>query len=187
MGAVSFDVYRVMTVCTGNICRSPMAEIVLRDRFDSAGLGDRVAVDSTGVSAEEHNEPVDRRARRVLAAHGYPTGDGHLARQVSAADVASRDLVLAMTASHARALRGLAPDGGPGPSATIRMYRSFDPDAPRVGPGESEHVLDVDDPWFGGPAEFEHCLAEIEAAADGVVDFVRAELQARDDAALAER
>lgn len=170
------DPIRVQTVCTGNICRSPMAEIVLRDRLDAAGLGDRVVVDSAGVSDEEAGNPVDRRARRVLAEHGYPTGDGHRARQVTAADLASRDLVLAMTAHHARALRRLAPDAADG---RIRMYRSFDPLAPVVQPGESEALLDVDDPWYGDLDDFEHCLAEIEAAADGVVELVRSQLAAR--------
>ncbi len=112
MGAVSFDVYRVMTVCTGNICRSPIAEIVLRDRFEAAGLGDRVVIDSSGVSDEEHGNPVDRRARRVLAEHGYDTGDGHRAHQVTAAEVAGRDLLLPMTAHHARVLRRLAARAG---------------------------------------------------------------------------
>lgn len=186
--------YRVMTVCTGNICRSPMAEVVLRERFETAGLGDLVVVDSSGVSDEEYGNPVDRRARAVLAAHGYPTGDGHRARQVTPADLASRDLVLAMTAQHARRLRALAPGrveatgvGGGGASdpaagrmtgtaSGIRMYRSFDPSAPVVLPGGSEQVLDVEDPWYGGHDDFETCLAEVEAAADGVVAFVRAEL-----------
>ncbi|WP_410909017.1 low molecular weight protein-tyrosine-phosphatase [Puerhibacterium sp. TATVAM-FAB25] len=194
MGAVSSDVYRVMTVCTGNICRSPIAEIVLRDRFEAAGLGDRVVVDSSGVSDEEHGNPVDRRARRVLAEHGYDTGDGHRAHQVTAAEVTGRDLLLPMTAHHARALRRLAAragfdgdrsgrgplgdghhDGEGGP--VIRMYRTFDPAAPQVRPGEGEHLLDVDDPWYGDMEGFELCLAEIEAGADGVVEFVRAELE----------
>lgn len=160
--------YRVMTVCTGNICRSPMAEIVLRDRFEAAGLGDSVVVDSSGVSDEEHGNPVDPRARAVLAEHGYLTGGGHHARQVTATDVASRDLVLAMTTRHARGLRDLAEQD----DSVIRMYRSFDP----VTHGLPENELDIADPWYGGPHDFEVCLAQIEAAADGVVDFVRAEL-----------
>jgi protein-tyrosine phosphatase len=57
-----------MTVCTGNICRSPMAEVVLRARFESAGLGDLVVVDSTGISNEEHGNPIDPRARTWRAA-----------------------------------------------------------------------------------------------------------------------
>jgi protein-tyrosine phosphatase len=142
-----------MVVCTGNICRSPMAEIVLRERFAAAGLADQVVVDSTGVSDEEHGNPIDRRARAALVARGYPAGDGHRARQVAADD--RRDLVLAMTGAHARALRGQDPV----------LFRSFDPAA--------SGDLDVADPWYGGPRDFELCLDQIEAAADGVVDHVR--------------
>jgi protein-tyrosine phosphatase len=166
--------FRVMTVCTGNICRSPMAEIVLRERFAAAGLADAVVVDSSGVSDEEHGRPVDRRARAVLVEHGYAAGDGHRARQVRPTDLPARDLVLAMTSVHARSLRRLA--GSPEVAGRVVMYRSFDPAAPVVAPGEPEHVLDVDDPWYGDRSDFESCLAEIEAAADGVVAHVRAHL-----------
>lgn len=172
--------YRVMTVCTGNICRSPMAEVVLRDRLESAGLGDRVVVDSTGVSDEEHGNPVDRRARAALAARGYLVPSRE-ARQVRADDLAERDLVLAMTASHARALRRIAADDDAA-AARVVMFRTFDPAAPAVADVQDEHLLDVDDPWYGGPENFEHCLDEIEAAADGVVDAARAALADRDAA-----
>ena len=173
------DPYRVMTVCTGNICRSPMAEVVLRARLEDAGLGDRVVVDSTGVSDEEHGNPIDRRARAALAARGYDVPRRE-ARQVRPADLADRDLVLAMTASHARALRRIADDADV--AGRVVMFRTFDPAAPRVADVRDEHLLDVDDPWYGGPANFEHCLDEIEAAADGVVDAVRAALSDRDAA-----
>jgi len=195
-----------MTVCTGNICRSPMAEVVLRDRLDAAGLGERVVVDSTGVSDEERGNPIDRRARSALAARGYDV-PRHAARRVRPADLAGRDLVLAMTAAHARALRRIAPDAAA--AARVVLFRTFDPAAPpvrRAGgpraeedparhasvPGlpapadavdpRDEHLLDVEDPWYGGPADFEQCLDEIEAAADGVVAAVRAALEERDAA-----
>ena len=57
--------YTIMTVCTGNICRSPMAEIVLRKYVEDAGLADRVQVKSSGVSSEEHGNPIDRRAQKA--------------------------------------------------------------------------------------------------------------------------
>lgn len=158
---------RVMTVCTGNICRSPMAEVVLRDRLEAAGLGDVVHVDSTGVSDEERGNPVDRRARASLVARGYEV-PVHRARRVRADELTGRDLVLAMTARHARALRALLPDD----DARVVMFRTFDPAAPVVGRAD-EHLLDVADPWYGGPDDFETCLDEIEAAADGVVARVR--------------
>ena len=152
-----------------------MAEVVLRDRLERAGLGDRVLVDSTGISDEEHGRPIDRRAQRVLAAHGYPV-PAHRARQVTAVDLATRDLVLAMTSAHARALRALAHDE-PRLRDRVRMYRSFDPAAPTDGP---EHLLDVDDPWYGDQEGFEVTLAEVEAAADAVVEHARAALAARE-------
>lgn len=170
--------YRVMTVCTGNICRSPMAEVVLRARFAAAGLGpEHVVVDSSGVSDEERGNPVDRRARAALAARGYATGEGHRARRVTSADLDARDLVLAMTASHARALRRLAAD--PEVAGRVVLYRSFDPAAPRVPAGGDEHLLDVEDPWYGGQRDFEECLTQLEAAADAIVAHVGAALAAR--------
>jgi protein-tyrosine phosphatase len=195
-GAPMSEPYRVMTVCTGNICRSPMAEVMLRERFAAAGLADEVVVDSTGLSDEEWGNPIDRRARRVLVEHGYPGGEDHRARQVHAADVAASDLVLPMTAAHARALRRLAADPAlqvraadpaagdlvlpaTAPADRIVLLRRFDPSAPRVADPHDEHRLDIDDPWYGGPPEFEECLAQIEAAADGVVAHVRAALAAR--------
>jgi protein-tyrosine phosphatase len=161
--------YRLMTVCTGNICRSPMAEVVLRDRFEAAGLGGLVVVDSTGISDEEHGNPIDRRAQRTLAEHGYDV-PAHRARLVTADQLAARDLVLVMTSNHARVLRRLAPDG-----VDIRMMRSFDP---AVAPDVPERLLDVDDPWYGPQEAFEQTLVEIEAAADGIVAHVRQALSA---------
>ncbi|WP_129339384.1 low molecular weight protein-tyrosine-phosphatase [Cellulomonas endophytica] len=169
-----------MTVCTGNICRSPIAEVVLRERLRAAGLADRVVVDSSGTSDEEHGNPVDPRARRVLAAHGYPTGEGHRAHRVRPDEVAGRDLLLAATSSHARALRRIAERAG-ADDARVRLLRSFDPAAPRVVAGDAaESRLDIADPWYGDESDFRTTLAEVEAAADGVVEHVRAQLAARD-------
>ena len=165
--------YRVMTVCTGNICRSPMAEVVLRDRLRRAGLAEDVVVDSTGISDEELGNPIDPRAERVLVSAGYDLHD-HCARQVTADDVAARDLVVAMTSAHVRALRRMV--GGAADVGRIRMYRSFDPDVSTDGP---EHLLDVDDPWYGEESGFGVTLAEIEAAADGIIEHVRAALADR--------
>ncbi|MCL2594663.1 MAG: low molecular weight phosphotyrosine protein phosphatase [Promicromonosporaceae bacterium] len=169
------DPFRVMTVCTGNICRSPMAEIVLREAFVEAGLGDTVVVESTGISSEERGNPIDRRARTTLTNHGYPNGTGHVARRITPAGLAASDLVLPMTAHHARTLRRLAADAG-ADERTICMWRTFDPAAPKLGEGDSEDLLDVEDPWYGGMADFEVCLREIEAAIPAIVEYVKAQL-----------
>ena len=167
--------YRVMTVCTGNICRSPIAEVVLRDRFESAGLGDRVVVDSGGISSEELGNPIDPRAARVLREAGYPVPDG-TAHQVTARDIADRDLLLPMTARHARRLRTQAPSDED--AAKVRMYRSFDPAAPSLQVAD-EAELDVEDPWYGGHDDFLATLDQVEAAADAIVDHVRSRLASR--------
>ncbi|WP_298459080.1 low molecular weight protein-tyrosine-phosphatase [uncultured Cellulomonas sp.] len=166
-----------MTVCTGNICRSPMAEVVLRRRLEDAGLGDVVEVSSTGISDEEHGNPIDARAQDVLRAHGYDV-PRRAARQVRATDLTGHDLVLAMTSTHARALRRLAKT--PDVSDRVVMYRSFDPAAPVTDAADAEHLLDIADPWYGGPADFVECLEQVEAAADAIVDRVRADLSARE-------
>ena len=161
--------YRVMTVCTGNICRSPIAEVVLRDRFEAAGLGDRVVVDSGGISSEEHGNPIDPRAARVLREAGYavPRGTAH---HVTRGDIGERDLLLPMTAQHARRLRSQSPSDADG--AKVRMYRSFDPAAA----GLDESALDVEDPWYGDHDDFVATLEQVEAAADAIVAHVRAQL-----------
>ncbi|WP_062519321.1 low molecular weight protein-tyrosine-phosphatase [Demequina silvatica] len=164
--------YRIMTVCTGNICRSPIAEVVLKARLADAGLRDRVEVWSTGVSSEEHGNPIDRRAAAVLREAGY-TVPRRAARRVTAADLGGADLVLAMTSGHARRLRDLTD------RPVIRMYREFDPEAPAIDGLADEHRLDIDDPWYGGMEDFRTTLAQVEAGADGVVVEVRRALGER--------
>ena len=195
--------YRIMTVCTWNICRSPMAAVVLRERLARAGLGAIVAVDSTGVSGEEAGNEIDPRARRLLASRGYAV-PRHRARQVHAAELFERDLVLAATSGHARQLRALVAAGGSDRAAArvqILLISAFDPAfADRVGrssggssgrsSGDDQTPactlradldlddLDLDDPWSGTARDFELCLNQIETAADGVVGHVRRVLDA---------
>lgn len=180
---------RVLVVCWGNICRSPMAALVLRDRLASAGLGDRVAVTSAGVSSEELGNPIDERAEEVLVSAGYDVPP-HRAHQVEGEELAENQLVLAMTERHEKALRDLAEkkgirlvdtsaqdDGARGKDTVeIRMWREFDTDL--VGKWKERVELDAPDPWYGGRAEFEETLATIERSVDGVVDHIREVLDA---------
>lgn len=96
--------YTVMTVCTGNICRSPMAEIILRAEFERRGLADKVNVESSGVSDEEYGNPIDRRAVKVLKERGYELPAHHFAHRITRDEIERTDLFLPMTASHMRAL-----------------------------------------------------------------------------------
>src|ERR1700753_2873350 len=86
--------YRVCCVCLGNICRSPMAEVILRAQVERAGLGDRVAVDSAGTGDWHIGAAMDSRARDERPRHGYD-GAAHRARQWDPAWFAQRDLILA--------------------------------------------------------------------------------------------
>lgn len=163
--------YRITVVCTGNICRSPMAEFVLRERFEEAGLSDQVVIDSAGTTSWEEGNPADPRTITALERHGH-TGDysSHRARVFDRRSFADVDLVLAADHEHYSVLRRLA--GVPEAQSKIRMIRSFDPAQPK---GDA---LAIDDPWYGDDASFDRTYAEVVAAADGVVDFVRERLAA---------
>ena len=164
--------YRVTVVCHGNICRSPMAEFLLREAFDDAGLGDRVVVDSAGTSSEELGNPAHPRTIATLRRHGHPDvgWSDHRARQFAAAAFDDADLVLAADHPHAARLGRIARTDED--AAKVRLVRSFDPDAVAAG------TLGMDDPWYGGDAEYEQTYEEIRAAVPGIVEHVRRELDA---------
>ena len=153
--------YTVMTVCTGNICRSPMAEIILRHEFEERGLGDRARVESSGVSSEEHGNPIDRRAVKVLREHGYDIPPEHFAHRITPNEIAETNLFLPMTASHMGALMHMLPLSK---RSHVFMYRSFDPNLPDPQPGR-ESDIDLVDPWYGGQRDFEIAIDQIEEVA----------------------
>ncbi|PJM74814.1 low molecular weight protein-tyrosine-phosphatase [Bifidobacterium simiarum] len=165
--------YTVMTVCTGNICRSPMGEIILRHLVEERGLGDRVRVLSSGVSDEEYGNPIDRRAVKVLLERGYELPAHHFAHRITRKEIEETDLFLPMTASHMRALLRQLPAGK---RAEVHMYRSFDPNLPKPKPGREDEI-DLVDPWYGGPREFEVAIDQIEEVAPYIVDWIETQLQ----------
>jgi protein-tyrosine phosphatase len=146
--------YHVCLVCMGNICRSPMAEIVVRRVVDEHGLGGLVTVDSAGTGGWHAGNPMDERAAATLSRHGYD-GSRHRARRFERDWFGHADLVLAMDQENLRALRRLAPAG-----ADLRLFRSFDPSAP--------DGAEVPDPYYGGPEGFLDVLQMVEAAAKGL-------------------
>jgi protein-tyrosine phosphatase len=154
--------YRITVVCLGNICRSPIGEVVLRDRVRSAGLAERVVVDSAGTGDWHIGHPADPRALATLDAHGY--AHDHRARQISPDWLAGIDLLLAMDEANYRDLARMR-RGGPAPE--LRMMRSFDPALGHLV--EPDPALDVPDPYYGGPEGFVEVLRMIEQAADGLV------------------
>ncbi|WP_103964717.1 low molecular weight protein-tyrosine-phosphatase [Nonomuraea solani] len=154
--------YRVCLVCMGNICRSPMAEVVLRKTLENHGLGDRVVVESAGTGGWHVGDPMDERALEILALHGYD-GAEHRARQFTGDWFDRYDLVLAMDRDNVSNLRRLAAPGG-----EVRLFRSFDPDAPEGA--------EVPDPYYGGREGFEEVLALVESASEGVAEHIADEI-----------
>ncbi|MFH8339585.1 low molecular weight protein-tyrosine-phosphatase [Streptomyces sp. AM6-12] len=169
--------YRVCFVCTGNICRSPMAEHVFRARVAEAGLADLVEIDSAGTGGWHEGEAADPRTVAVLQDRGYDCD--HIARRFQPSWFARRDLVIALDAGHLRALRRLAPTEDDARKVRLlRAYAHWSPGAlaPDEPPGGD---LDVPDPYYGGPEGFEECLEMVEEASAGLLAAVREHLEGR--------
>jgi len=158
--------YRICMVCLGNICRSPMAEVILRDELANAGLAGKVEVDSAGTGDWHLGEAMDRGARAELSRRGYD-GSGHEARQIQPSWLTDYDLLLAMDRSNLTSLRRMA-DGDRDLADRIRLMRSFDPDA-------GAHA-EVPDPYNGGPDEYARVFDLVEPAARNLVSQLAAAL-----------
>lgn len=152
MTSSAVEPFRVVFVCTGNICRSPMAEIVFREFAATSGLRERVGSTSAGTGDWHVGEKADLRTIEALTRRGYD-GDLHRARQFTHGDFAHNDLVVALDRSHERILRGWARTEAD--ADKIALLMSFDPNA---------HTLDVPDPYYAGPGMFDEVLGMIESA-----------------------
>jgi protein-tyrosine phosphatase len=166
--------YRLAVVCLGNICRSPMADVVLNHRVAAAGLDGRVEVASAGTGDWHVGDPMDRRAAALLTAHGYDASR-HRAAQFESGWFASCDLVLAMDATNHADLAALAAAGAMGPvePGRLMMFRDFDPRS--HGDGDRE----VPDPYYGGDDGFANVLAMVERTCDHLVAELRRLLSPR--------
>ena len=153
--------YRIALVCLGNICRSPMADVVLSAQLARAGLADRVEVASSGTGDWHVGHPMDRRAAATLAGAGYdPTR--HRAQQIATTWLDDFDLLLTMDAANLADVRALGePDDG-----RLRLFRDFDP----VGAGG-----EVPDPYYGGDDGFEEVLTMVERTTAAIVALLRDE------------
>lgn len=154
----------ILFVCTGNICRSPTGEAVLRRMAEAAGLGDAVTVDSCGTHAYHIGQPPDARAQEAGKQRGYDFS-GQRARQICAEDFDRFDLILAMDGGHLDRLKRAAPAGC---GDRIRRFLEFAPGAGR---------RDVPDPYYGGAEDYELALDLIEVGCRGIVAMLLEERQ----------
>jgi protein-tyrosine phosphatase len=143
---------RILFVCTGNICRSPTAEGVLRHLVAAAGVADEFDIDSAGTGDWHRGQSPDRRAMRAAAARGI-TLDGH-AREIDAQDFETFDLIVAMDREHLRELRRRAPHGT---EHKLRMLTD----------------VEVPDPYYGDAEAFDEVLDIVDAGCRRLLDELR--------------
>ena len=156
----TWEPIRVLFVCLGNICRSPLAEAVFRHRVEERGWTDRFEIDSAGTSGWHRGAPPDARSAEVARRRGIEVAGA--SRRVVAADLRRFHYVIAMDEENLDALRELQASAGG--TAQVRRLREFEPRAAS---------LDVPDPYYGGPHGFDRVLDQVEAACRGLLDEVR--------------
>ena len=147
----------VTFICSGNICRSPMAEKMFAHQIAERGLADVVRVTSAGTGGWHAGEPADHRTNQVLRQQGYPTD--HRATQIDDHHLAA-DMVIAMGRNHARILKDMGV-----PAERLRMMRSFDPRS-------AAYALDVEDPYYGSLPDFQDVFDVIDASLAGLHEWV---------------
>ena len=152
--------FRISFVCTGNICRSPMGEVIFRDLAERAGVGERFEVMSSGTHDYHIGKGADPRTVSTLHDHGY-NGRNHRASQLSTDEVDNYDLLIAMDRDHEAILlsRGVAPE-------RIRLMTEFDPEHP--------NDPDVFDPYYSDEQAFEIVLAQVERSCTVLLDELSA-------------
>src|SRR5690349_13145003 len=154
---------RVAFVCSGNICRSPMAEGVFVRLVSEAGLDADFDVESAGVGPWHVGEAPDPRAAQTARAHGVALDT--VAQQIQARDFGRFDWLLALDGDVANTLRRMAPT--PADRAKVRLLREFDPQT------ANPYDLDVPDPYYSGPDGFETAYEMIERSARRLLDTLK--------------
>jgi protein-tyrosine phosphatase len=159
---------RVCFVCSGNICRSPTAEVVLRSLTERAGLVHLIEIDSAGTGDWHVGDDMDARSRRTMSTAGYAVSS-HRAKQFTASMFAARDVVVALDSGHYTELLRLAAraDDPEAARRKIVLLRSFDPHL------EAGEAPDVADPYYGGQRGFLEVLEQIERSCERLLDELR--------------
>lgn len=165
--------FRIMIVCTGNICRSPMAQYMLENALEDAEIS-QVQVLSRAITDGEAGKPIDPRAASTLRSHGLDASM-HVAAQVTADELAEMDLILAMDTDHFEELVPELAEIDPSERPQLRMFRSFDPQAANA-PHERQGVYD---PWYGDAGDFRETWKLVSASLPALVDYVRSNIASR--------
>jgi protein-tyrosine phosphatase len=152
---------RVLFVCMGNICRSPLAQGVFEDVLRREGLADEVSVDSAGTGYWHVGHPPDVRAQTSASLRGLDLS-AQRARQIALEDCEGFDYVLTMDEENYRKVSALCRG-----SAVVRPFLDFAPERPE---------REVPDPYSGGPEGFEHVLDLVEEASEGLLEDIRERL-----------
>jgi protein-tyrosine phosphatase len=153
---------RLLMLCMGNICRSPMAEGALRARLQAAGLAGHVEIDSAGTGSWHAGDPPDPRAIATAAAHGVDIGMLR-ARCLLLEDFQRFDWILCADCDNLARVRSHLPPAGRARAVLLREW---------AGCGEAG---EIPDPYAGGPREFEHAWSLVDEAAQRIVERIRAE------------
>ncbi len=157
--------FRILPVCTGNICRSPSAEVILRDKLATAGLDAAILVDSAGLADYHIGEPPSEPAVRLAARRGYDLTPLR-ARRIAPNDFESFDLILAMDRGHLSQLTALQT---PGSESRLSLFLEG---LPQLG-------IDVADPYYGDDTDYAAMLDVIEAAVPSWITRLQEDLTAR--------
>ncbi len=161
--------YKVLFVCTGNICRSPTAEGVFRQIVGHAGLGDVISVDSAGIGSWHVGDPPDARAVETALNNGVDISSLR-ARKVVRDDFKDFDLIIALDSTHLRALEEMRPGFSPDHDrAVLELMMRF---APQYG------TDDVPDPYYGGQKGFQNVFDMIKSACEGLLNHIRERMDA---------
>ncbi|WP_144394315.1 low molecular weight protein-tyrosine-phosphatase [Pleionea sediminis] len=150
---------KVLFVCLGNICRSPTAEGVFRQRVDENGLADDIEIESAGTSGYHAGEFPDTRAISAAHRRGYDISS-ITSRQVSMSDYEEFDYILAMDRSNLSYLIDSAPNHH---ESKIQLFLEF---------ANGFREKEVPDPYYGGDKGFDHVIDLIESAADGLLNHL---------------
>lgn len=151
---------KVLFVCLGNICRSPMAEGIFKQQVEEAGLENKISCDSAGIIGYHAGELPDKRMRRTASAHGITLE--HFSRQLKMADFEEFDYILGMDANNMKAIKQME-SSVTNKKATIFKMREFD---------EHESGKDVEDPYYQGDEGFEICYQVLLKSSQNFLSYI---------------